>query len=113
MSIVDLRINLNSIGFFVNIKELTSYIITNHDEFLHLNSDVKFKKTLNDLYGRDFIQIDLHLYINFDANGNYYVIRVVNDTSDRTYLYYYMFNRIERHDDSSTYVLNNRKINII
>ena len=79
---------------------------TNIDDFtiqnpseLNLNHNI-----LNDLFnkfGFQFTQIDSKLFMNVE-NDNYHIIRLNGDDSYD----YTMFTRIERHDDSCTYIRN-------
>ena len=52
-------------------------------------------------FGNEFTQIDLDLYMYIN-NNEYHIIKVNDDGSYN----YSMFTRIERHDDSCTYVRN-------
>ena len=52
-------------------------------------------------FGLDFIQIDSNLFMNIKDN-NYHIVKVNDDESFN----YTIFTRIERHDDSCTYVRN-------
>ena len=58
--------------------------------------DILFKK-----FGFNFTQIDLNLFMAIE-NDNHHIIKVNDDES----FDYTMFTRIERHDDSCTYVNN-------
>jgi len=66
---------------------------------LNLNEDVLAE--LFNKFGFKFTQVDSKLFMNVE-NDNYHIIRL-NDVGSYDYT---MFTRIERHDDSCTYVRN-------
>jgi hypothetical protein len=59
-------------------------------------TDILFRK-----FNFNFVQIDSNLYMHIE-NDNYHLVKVNDDKS----IDYLMFTRIERHDDSCTYVKN-------
>jgi hypothetical protein len=66
-----------------------------------LESDDEICKILFDKFNFQFTQIDSNLYMSIQ-NDNYHIIKVNEDKSFN----YSMFTRIERHDDSFTFVKN-------
>jgi hypothetical protein len=95
--------DINSLrNFYRGIWFGTTKFIINDLSSLNTNSNI-----LSDLFkkfGFEFTEIDLNLYMHIN-NDNYHIIRVNHDDSYD----YTMFTRIERHDDSCTYVQNKTK----
>ena len=73
-----------------NVKDITS-IVRNE----------KILTILSKKFGFEFTQIDSDLYM-YIINDNYHIVKENDDES----FSYMMFTRIERHDDSCTYVKN-------
>ena len=71
------------------------------DDFTSLNTNKEILSDLFKKFGFEFTEIDSKLFMHVE-NDNYHIIRVNNNDSYD----YTMFTRIERHDDSCTYVRN-------
>jgi hypothetical protein len=93
MNILSLRNSYSGIWFGT-----TKFMI---DDFSSLNTNSKILSDLSKKFGFEFTQIDSNLYMHIE-NDNYHIIRVNDDGSYD----YTMFTRIERHDDSCTFVRN-------
>lgn len=93
MDIISLRNSYSGIWFVT-----TNFLV---DDLSSLNTNNKILSELSSKFGFQFTEIDLNLYMHIN-NNNYHIIRVNDDGSYD----YTMFTRIERHDDSCTYVKN-------
>jgi len=93
MDIISLRNSYSGIWF-----GSTKFLV---DDLSSLNTNNEILSDLTKKFGFEFTQIDSNLYINIE-NDNYHIIRVNDDGSYD----YTMFTRIERHDDSCTFVKN-------
>jgi hypothetical protein len=93
MDIISLRNSYSGIWF-----SSTKFMV---DDLSSLNTNNKILSDLSKKFGFNFIEIDPNLYM-YISDDNYHIIRVNNDGSYD----YTMFTRIERHDDSCTYVRN-------
>ena len=94
MDIISLRNSYSGIWF-----GSTKFLV---DDFSSLNTNKEILLDLSKKFEFEFTQIDSNLYMHI-KNDNYHIIRVNDDGSYD----YTMFTRIERHDDSCTYVKNN------
>jgi hypothetical protein len=96
MDVISLRNSYKGIWF-----DITKFMI---NDLSSLNTNNKILSDLFKKFEFHFTEIDLNLYICIE-NDNYHIIRVNDDDSYE----YSMFTRIERHDDSCTYVQNKKK----
>lgn len=94
MDIISLRNSYSGIWF-----GSTKFVV---NEFSSLNTNNEILSDLYNKFGFEFTEIDSNLYMHI-KNDNYHIIRQNDDGSYD----YTMFTRIERHDDSCTYVKNN------
>jgi hypothetical protein len=93
MDIISLRNSYSGIWFGT-----TKFMV---DDLSSLNTNSKILSDLFKKFELHFTEIDLNLYMHIN-NDNYHIIRVNEDDSYD----YTVFTRIERHDDSCTYVRN-------